>query len=89
MILTWTTFRSNIMAKFAKQPKQDDYENVAAQVLDIVNHELGNAVSPVTKDRLMQALIVYIEGYGQVVHRHAYRLGQDSKDPDFEPEEEG
>lgn len=76
---TLTTFHSKVMAKIAKKPEGPDYENVAAQVLDIVNHDLGNAVSPAVKDRLMQSLIVYIEGYGSVVHRHAYDLGWSHK----------
>lgn len=71
---TLTTYLSN-MPRLVKKPTKDDYENVAAQVLDIVNHDLGAAVSPAVKDRLMQSLIVYIEGYGAVVHRHAYDLG--------------
>lgn len=79
--------------KLPQMPKRkedkDDYENVAAQVLDIVNHELGAAVSPAVKDRLMQSLIIYVEGLTHVVHKHAYRLGQDSKEPELEPEEEG
>lgn len=77
------------MPKILKRPaKEDPYENVAANVLDIVNHELGALVGPAVKDRLMQALIIYITGLTHVVHKHAYRLGQDSNDPDIEPEEE-
>ena len=71
-----------------RPPKEDPYENVAANVLDIVNHEVGGALGPAVKDRLMQALIIYIEGYGSTIHRHAFRLGRDSKDPKYEPEEE-
>lgn len=75
------------LPKLTKEEK-DPYENVAAQVLDIVDHNLPNLPKRV-KTQLMTELTVYIEGYGQVVHKHAYRLGQDSADPELEPEEEG
>lgn len=77
------------MRDFLKRaPKKDDYKNVAAQVLEIVEHNLPK-LPPRVKDKLMQELIIYIEGYGHVIHKHAYQLGQDSSDPELEPEEEG
>lgn len=77
------------MRDFLKRPpKKDDYENVAAQVLEIVEHNLPK-LPPKVKDQLMQELTIYIEGYGHVTHKHAYQLGRDSNDPELEPEEEG
>ena len=71
----------NVPKILKKDKKPDPYEDISANLIDIIDHDLPK-LDPQVKDQFVQHIVIYITGLTHVIHKHAYKLGKKSNDED-------